>query len=81
MKNKKFLVPVLISAVILISGCATSNGVKLATALAGDPATVDLTVTTPWGGLVFHRDSPGLGSSNNVVQIPVSMSVHASVKK
>lgn len=75
MKSKIQIGLSLVVVLVLISGCATSNGVKLATALAGDPATVDLTVTTPWGGLVFHRESPGQGQTNSVVSVPVTIKV------
>jgi len=48
----------LVLSLVASSGFGCAGQAKLVRALAKDPATVDLKVSTPWGSSEFHRSVP-----------------------
>ncbi len=42
----------------LLTGCAATNATEMIKAAAQDPATVKMTMTTPWGTVQYERNNP-----------------------
>ena len=68
------LLPVL-ALPLLLSGCTTSNAAKLAAALAKDPATVHLRVTSIYGVIEFSRTAPTSNSLAHTISPDGTISV------
>ena len=67
------LLPLL--ALPLMGGCMTNNAAKLAAALAKDPATVHLRVTTIYGVIEFSRTAPLTNSMAHTISPDGTISV------
>lgn len=52
--------------VVLLSGCSSTNVTKLVQAAAKDPASVKISVRSPWGTVDYERTNPA--ATNAVVQ-------------
>jgi hypothetical protein len=46
----------LVVGFLILSGCNPSPSADVIKALAGDPATICWTITTPWGGSLLDRN-------------------------
>lgn len=69
MKTKILSIAVIGFALV---GCAPSNISELATAMGKDNATVDVTLTTPWGTETFHRSMPVTATNTAVAVQPAA---------
>ena len=74
MKNKIIASLLTAGLIVVVTGCASTNGVKLVQALAGDPATVQLDVTTVWATVHFYR-SGGVTNNSPSVVTPTNQSL------